>query len=65
MSLIKLQKADPINSCDKLFDKVNTIVDTHLPLKKVTEKDKKIQKSPGPQGSENLFSSAINYSTTL
>ena len=44
MSLI--DKADPINSCDKLFEKVNTIVDTHLPLKKVTEKDKKIQKKP-------------------
>ena len=66
MSLIELQKADPINPCDKLLDKVNTIVDTHLPLKKVSEKDKKIQKKPGlPQGSENLFSSAINYSIPL
>ena len=44
--LIELQKSDPINSCDILFDKVSTIVDTYLPLKKVPEKDKKIQKKP-------------------
>ena len=45
-SVLSVDEGDPIASCENFIEKTNSIIDTYIPLKKLSKKELKIQAKP-------------------